>query len=285
MFQDRIQERYEQLTPGYRKLADFVMDHTTKVAFMTTAELARQVGVDPATVVRFSQELGYSGYRELSDEIQAYVQSLIFTMSQEDVQTGPDLLELLQDNILHHVRQFFATSGEVLLQVIEVLDEAPRIWVAGEFLGHDIARILARQLHLIDKPTELIHTGMTEVASALSQMQAGEALIAVAPAYFSVDIGYLVKMARQKGLPTICLTGMSTKLPARKADYVLKTPMRSPVNVINYEMPLLVTGLILEMLITHRQEQQVQTLSSFYENMGRLRELWRETETYELPQS
>ena len=73
MFQDRIRANYDGLTPGFRKLADFIMNSTLDVAFLTATELSRRVGVDPATVVRFAQELGYSGFRELSIEIKRYV--------------------------------------------------------------------------------------------------------------------------------------------------------------------------------------------------------------------
>ena len=69
MFQDRIREYYDNLTPGFRRLADFLLNYTLDAAFLTASELARRVKVDPATVVRFSQDIGYSGYRELSREI------------------------------------------------------------------------------------------------------------------------------------------------------------------------------------------------------------------------
>jgi DNA-binding MurR/RpiR family transcriptional regulator len=58
MFQDRIRENYDGLTPGFRRLADFLMTNTLDAAFLTATELSRRVGVDPATVVRFAQEFG-----------------------------------------------------------------------------------------------------------------------------------------------------------------------------------------------------------------------------------
>lgn len=32
MFKDRIRENYDDLTPGFRKLADFIMDNSFDVA-------------------------------------------------------------------------------------------------------------------------------------------------------------------------------------------------------------------------------------------------------------
>ena len=73
MFRDRIKDAYEGLTPSFKRLAEFILGNELDVAFMTATELAHALDVDAATVVRFSQALGYSGYRQLSHEIQAVV--------------------------------------------------------------------------------------------------------------------------------------------------------------------------------------------------------------------
>ena len=61
------------------------------VGFLTATELARRVGVDPATVVRFSQELGYSGYRELSREIKRYINRQLALRFQKGLPTAEGL--------------------------------------------------------------------------------------------------------------------------------------------------------------------------------------------------
>jgi len=75
MFREKIQQNYDDLTPSFRKLADFMLQNQLDAAFMTATELANRLGVDAATVVRFAQELGYTGFRELSKEIQEVVRS------------------------------------------------------------------------------------------------------------------------------------------------------------------------------------------------------------------
>ncbi len=44
MFKERIRENYDGLTPGFRKLADFIMDSTLDVAFLTATELSKRGG-------------------------------------------------------------------------------------------------------------------------------------------------------------------------------------------------------------------------------------------------
>jgi DNA-binding MurR/RpiR family transcriptional regulator len=61
------------LSPGYRRIADFLLTHYQDAAFMTAAEVARAAVVDTALVVRFAQRRGYPRYTErigdLEDEV------------------------------------------------------------------------------------------------------------------------------------------------------------------------------------------------------------------------
>jgi len=40
VFKERIREYYDDLTPGFRKLADFLVLNTMDAAFLTASELA-----------------------------------------------------------------------------------------------------------------------------------------------------------------------------------------------------------------------------------------------------
>ena len=42
MFRERIEEHYGNLTPGFRRLADFILNQTLDVAFLTATELSPQ---------------------------------------------------------------------------------------------------------------------------------------------------------------------------------------------------------------------------------------------------
>src|SRR4030065_2632181 len=57
------------MSKSFAKLADFLLDSYIEASFMTASELAHVLNLDAATVVRFSQHLGYKGYPELLREI------------------------------------------------------------------------------------------------------------------------------------------------------------------------------------------------------------------------
>src|SRR5690606_1572079 len=71
MLRDRILAAFDSLSPKQRRLAQFFLDEEAVVAFSSTSEIARRVGTSAATVVRFSRMLGYEGYADLQQSVQA----------------------------------------------------------------------------------------------------------------------------------------------------------------------------------------------------------------------
>jgi len=115
-------------------LADFLTEETVDTAFFTATELARQVGVDPATVVRFSQELGYSGYRELSREIKAYVRDQIKgTLHQTQMSTETaEMLGSLAEYKREQLKRFFAVGAPNVAEAVEIILSSRRLWAMAE---------------------------------------------------------------------------------------------------------------------------------------------------------
>ena len=164
LFKERIREHYDEMTPGFRKLADFIMNQTLDVAFLTATRLSRRVGVDPATVVRFSQDLGYSGYRELSREIKNYVRDQVTSTYREveEATTEEELLKALTENAAQNMDHFVATDMVSLVNAVEMLKGASHIWLTGEFSGYDIANFMAKKFKSHGVSASVFHPDMSE---------------------------------------------------------------------------------------------------------------------------
>src|SRR5512141_2878779 len=85
-YEDRIRQERSNMSKSFAKLADFLLDSYVEAAFMTASELAHALNLDAATVVRFSQHLGYDGFPKLQREIRQRVkQDLLIRPTQADV--------------------------------------------------------------------------------------------------------------------------------------------------------------------------------------------------------
>ncbi len=284
MFQERIREHYEELTPGFRKLADFLMDSTLDAAFLTATELSRRVGVDPATVVRFAQELGYSGYRELSREIKRYVRDQVTSSYREAEETSETetFVHALIDGAQQTLEHFVTTDIQQAVQAIDLLKGASRIWLTGEYTGYDVASFVAKKFQVNGVPARVFRPSMAETADALSEMQEGEALITIAESTPSLDTGYAVRMARAKGLKTVTITCSGVILPAREAEATIIIPCKSSLEVESFGVLMIMMDIIWQAMLDERDEALEEHANQIQQNMEKLLQSRTETAEYEV---
>ncbi|MCQ8278532.1 MurR/RpiR family transcriptional regulator [Acetobacteraceae bacterium KSS8] len=81
-----IAARRPRLPKRLVQAADFIVENPQAIAFGRVAELATQAGVQPSTLVRFSQALGYSGFSDLQAVFRAHAR-----------QRWPDYRERLEE--------------------------------------------------------------------------------------------------------------------------------------------------------------------------------------------
>ncbi len=60
-----------RLSPGQRRIAQYLIEHITEAAFLSITDLAERVGVSQPSVTRFAAAVGFSGYPALREKLQA----------------------------------------------------------------------------------------------------------------------------------------------------------------------------------------------------------------------
>ncbi len=87
-YEERIREVRGGLSPSFVRLADYLLNSYAEASFLTATELAHTLDLDPATVVRFAQRLGYPGYPELQREIRQKVKDQLLARPQAEPGTA-----------------------------------------------------------------------------------------------------------------------------------------------------------------------------------------------------
>ena len=57
-----IEEGMPTFSKGQKRIANYILEHYDKAAYMTASKLGTLVGVSESTVVRFANELGFEFY-------------------------------------------------------------------------------------------------------------------------------------------------------------------------------------------------------------------------------
>ena len=70
---EELRRRYDRLTELQKRIAEYIVDHSQKVAFSTVDQMAAQIDVNPSTIVRFAYRLGLNGFPDLQERMRELV--------------------------------------------------------------------------------------------------------------------------------------------------------------------------------------------------------------------
>ena len=226
MFRDRIREKYDELTPSFRKLAEFMLQNQLDAAFMTATELANRLGVDAATVVRFAQELGYTGFRELSKEIQGIVRSELKASYSADLD-APEDLELfrgLLGNERHNLELCQDRLTGQINSLLPALLDADRIWVVGQGHCAHLAGLCADALREAGLPAVTTAPDPLEAATNLKEIGKAELVIGFSLTGMDLDTANVIRFAGERGAATFVFSASPVAAAALQAETSIICP-------------------------------------------------------------
>ncbi|MGD8245480.1 MAG: MurR/RpiR family transcriptional regulator [Anaerolineae bacterium] len=226
MFRNRIQEKYDGLTPSFRKLGDFLLQNQLDAAFMTATELANRLGVDAATVVRFAQELGYTGFRELSKEIQAVVRSELKASYTANLDAPDDqgLFRGLLGNERHNLELAQDRLTEQVDSLLPALLEADRIWVVGQGHCAHLAGLCASALREVGLPAVAMAADPLEAATNLKEIGTRELVMGFSLVGMDLNTANVIRFARDRGAATFVLSASPVAAAALEAETSIICP-------------------------------------------------------------
>jgi len=251
-YETRIREARPGLSPSFLRLADFLLDSYAQAAFLTATELAHILDVDPATVVRFSQHLGYRGYPELQREVRTKVKNELLVERKAEPGTAAEaalnaLLEV--ERGLELARRGFPM--EAAEGLIIALDEAERVIVMAEGLATPPARSLAAWLESVGYTIHLTGGSPPDLARAVAGIRAGDFALAVVVLEETDFIARALAEAKAAGARTGAITAKPSSEAARHADLILTSHANPESGVGQILVECMVYALI-QMLIKAR---------------------------------
>ena len=169
-YEERIRQERSNMSKSFAKLADFLLDSYVEAAFMTASELAHTLNLDAATVVRFSQHLGYSGFPKLQREIRTRVKQDLLIRPEEAA--VDESVPGIASNALHEVslaleRTRISLDTEALERLVEQLGRARRIVVLAEGPAQPTAYSLVLFLEQGGFPVYIARAGVADLAQRL----------------------------------------------------------------------------------------------------------------------
>ena len=149
-----IQVKFPRLSKGQKLIAEYILKNYDKAAFMTAAKLGISVGVSESTVVRFANELGFSGYPKLQKALQELIKNKLTTvqrleLSNDFASHGAALKGVLKADMENIRATLEKINPYTFEDVLNSIFEAKNIYIIGLRSSTALAEFLGFYLNII----------------------------------------------------------------------------------------------------------------------------------------
>ncbi len=223
-YEERIRRDRPNMSKSFARLADFLLDSYIKASFMTASELAHVLNLDAATVVRFSQHLGYKGYPELLREIRDKVRRNLLYHPQEsgEPDTLPGIVSAAMSSLSQELDQMrLMLDIDSIEKLVEMIDKARRIILLVESPAQPAAYNLVYFLEQGGFPVYIARPGVIDFARTVHTASQQDLLLAIDVTGQSPFISRSLAEAKARNIPTAAIVGAASLPTARSANVVL----------------------------------------------------------------
>lgn len=222
----RIESHLDALKPAEKKVAEYILKNLPETIRLSITKLAENVGVSEATIVKFCQHIGYSGYQELKIMLaQSSEQSdkeHIYGEIEADDSANIIVEKIFQ--IYHHslnATKKFLLNADVAACVNLILG-AERVFFFGYGASGIVALDAEQKLKRIDHVAEALTDSHSQKTVA-ALLTTKDLVIAISDSGRTKELISSVKVAKKVGTKIVGITSNLGSPLTQLADQVLLT--------------------------------------------------------------
>ncbi|MGN0641926.1 MAG: MurR/RpiR family transcriptional regulator [Huintestinicola sp.] len=276
----QLTDSLPKLSKGHKKIAEYILSHYDKAAFMTASKLGAIVGVSESTVVRFATELGYEGYPEMQKALKEFTSNKLTTVQRMDVMNdqfaGEDILTRVLNFDIEQIRKTMdEINKEDFYATVDALSKAKNIYVIGARSASVLARFIVFYFNIMFDNVKIIHTTSTsEMFEQILNIGKDDIMIGVSFPRYSKHTVKAFKYASENGAKVIAITDSKASPLAKYADHLLLAHS----DMASFADSLVAPMSLINALITAVGLQKREYVSA---NFERLERIWDKYEVYE----
>ena len=276
----QLRERMSTFSKGQRQIAGYILEHYDRAAYMTASKLGGVVNVSESTVVRFADELGFSGYPELQRALQELAKTHLTAAQRMEV--AGSLLD--KDNVLEKV---LLGDAEKIRHTLESLDKnafyaavekivtARNIYILGSRSSASLSGFLTFNFRMMfDNVRNVEVPSGSEMFEQILNIGEQDVLIAISFPRYSKRTVRAVQFAHDAGANVVAITDSKASPIAADCDQLLTAHSDMASFVDSLVAPLSIINAMVA-AVSMRSHDEVAA------RLRRLEEIWDEYDVYD----
>ena len=227
---------YPTLSPQLQRLSRFAVEKPHDLALGTVAAIAQANGVQPSSMIRFANALGFSGFSQMQQVFQSHLVERSAPYRERIEQMGSGTDRTARGGVLHR----FVGEATLELQQLEehvdarrldaaaaVLAAAPQIHVLAQRRAFPVACYLAYALMQLELRAQLLDGLGGMLGEFAHGIRPGDALLVASFRNYTPAVVETAAQCRARGVTVIAITdsALSPLKPAARRPW--SRPQRS----------------------------------------------------------
>ena len=272
--------RMSEFSKGQRLIAQYILQHYDRAAFMTASRLGALVEVSESTVVRFANELGFAGYPEMQRALQELARTNLTAAQRMEV--ADNLMD--RDNILDKIllgdadkirHTLEAIDREAFYAAVEKIVAARNIYILGVRSEASLSDFITFNFRMMfDNVRPVAGTTGTEIFEQLLDIGPRDVLIAISFPRYSKRTVRAVEYAHRAGANVVALTDSVTSPLAPGSDQLLIARSDMASFVDSLVAPLSIINAMIASVSMRKRDEVAARLH-------RLENIWDEYDVYD----
>lgn len=276
-----IQNNFYKFSKGQKIIAQFIIDHYDKAAFMTASKIGETVDVSESTVVRFASALGFSGFPDLQKSLQVLIKNKLTTVQRigldEDISKDTEKFhkKIIRNEINSMKHLLDNIDASALDEATNIISNANKVYILGMRTSSTLANYLGFYLDvMLDNVKILNNTGVNSLFEQIIRVKKDDVLIVISfPRYSSSTID-ATKMVKERNAKIITITDTEASPIYDLADVALLAKN----NIVSFVDSLVVPMCLINNLILNIGAKE---RNDIVQSFNDLEDLWDKHSIYQ----
>ncbi len=229
------------------KIASFFLEKQNEIAFMSIHDLADRLGVGRATILRFTNKLGFKGFFDLKKVLASNIHSNVaplekFKLMLEQSAVGFNSINQIAENEVANINYIINNYDEkAFAKGIDILNCANYVYTIGYDLSSFMAGITSYLLKRIGLKSSQINLGSLSFPDQLVNVGKNDVLVTFSLPPYSLETINAAKFVKDQKAKVISFTNSPVAPIIEYSDVTLliKTDSKGLTNSLSAPMVLI----------------------------------------------
>jgi DNA-binding MurR/RpiR family transcriptional regulator len=265
---EHISNNYRKLTPSQQKIANYIYNNINETLLLNSYQISRMTNVSEATVTRFVNNLGFSGFSEFKKEIARQVLKDFSTTrrlaeSAENLQDHGNIFPGILNGDIENIKALTTTiSDQLFEEAVSLLCSARSIYILGLRSSYALAFYLAFDLRFFLNHVILVKPGIGDLPEQVLGAREGDALVVISFRRYTRESITIAQRIKNKGVSLIAITNSELSPIAELADVVLVASTNIQTYIESYTAPMSLINALITSIAIRKKDRAMSALDT-----------------------